>query len=292
MNVRARILWAMMRVWAWLPLRATQAVAHFLAPICARLPLRETKVARRNIAACFANMPANEREQLLRDCLAQTLMSLFELPSLWRADKAQMVNWIRSVENEDVFKQALASGQAVLIAAPHLGSWEVLNAYLSFHSKMALLYRPPKTQWLEDVLNKARCRFGATAIRADAAGVRQLLKHLEAGGTLGILPDQQPKVGEGGFAPFFGVPAMTMTLFAKMAQKKNVQVLIAYAERLPHGKGFDLHFAKADPTIIDATTLNANIETAARQLPAQYQWTYKRFSMRPSPDEPGFYAKR
>ena len=43
---------------------------------------------------------------------------------------------------------------------------------------------------------------------------------------VGILPDQQPKAGEGEFAPFFGKPALTMTLLGRLAQRSGAQVLL------------------------------------------------------------------
>ena len=115
-----------------------------------------------------------------------------------------------------------------------------------------------------------------------------MLRALKGGRLLGLLPDQQPKVGEGSFAPFFGVEALTMTLLSRLAARANVAVVFGFAERLPRGAGFRVHFLPA-PAGIDAedertalTALNAGIEACVRVCPAQYQWTYKRFSRRPA----------
>jgi hypothetical protein len=63
-------------------------------------------------------------------------------------------------------------------------------------------------------------------VRAEASGVRTLLKRLQKGGVVGILPDQQPKAGEGEFAPFFGKQALTMTLLGRLANRSGAQVLV------------------------------------------------------------------
>jgi KDO2-lipid IV(A) lauroyltransferase len=129
-------------------------------------------------------------------------------------------------------------------------------------------------------------------VRAEgAAGVRTLFKRLLVGGVVGILPDQQPKAGEGEFAPFFGTPALTMVLLSRLAQRTGATVLFAFAERLPRGEGFRMRFLPA-PEGIDAedlpaavAALNRGVENCVKIAPAQYQWAYKRYSIRPAGDE-------
>src|SRR5690606_33318011 len=110
------------------------------------------------------------------------------------------------------------------------------------------------------------------------------------GGVVGILPDQQPKAGEGVFAPFFGVQALTMSLLPRLAARTGATVLFAYCERIPapgSTPAFALRIEAAPEGIDDADTaagaqaLNAGVERIARRDPAQYQWTYKRYKLRP-----------
>jgi len=134
---------------------------------------------------------------------------------------------------------------------------------------------------------RARGALAPEQVRAEGAGVRTLYKRLQAGGTVGILPDQQPKQGDGEFAPFFGVPALTMVLLPRLAQRTGATVLFAFAERLPHGAGFRVRFraapdgiAAADlPTAVAA--LNRGVEECVQLAFEQYQWHYKRFQLRP-----------
>jgi KDO2-lipid IV(A) lauroyltransferase len=182
----------------------------------------------------------------------------------------------------------------VVIAAPHLGNWELLNQYLASRTPLTIVYRAPRRAALEAVLRRGRGAPGVTQVRAEAGAVRTLLRTLQQGGAVGILPDQQPKQGEGVFAPFFGIPAWTMTLLPRLAQRTGATVLFAFAERLADGGGFDVHFLPAPAGIDDpdparaAAALNAGVEACARRLPAQYQWTYKRFGMRPDGAAPHY----
>jgi KDO2-lipid IV(A) lauroyltransferase len=109
---------------------------------------------------------------------------------------------------------------------------------------------------------------------------------------VGILPDQQPKQGDGEFAPFFGVPALTMTLLGRLAHRTGAAVVFAYCERIDSGRdgapGFALRIEAAPEAVADAdpvvavAALNQALERIARRDPSQYQWTYKRYTLRPS----------
>src|SRR5690606_17232998 len=103
----------------------------------------------------------------------------------------------------------------------------------------------------EPLLVRVRGSLGAEQVRADGSGVRALYRRLAAGGMVGILPDQKPRRGEGVDAPFFGVPASTMVLLPRLAQRTGAQVLFAFAERLPRGAGYRVHILAAPKGIDD-----------------------------------------
>ncbi len=192
---------------------------------------------------------------------------------------------------------AIAAGRGVIVAAPHHGNWELLNQWLAWRTSLAILYRPPESAVVEGFLNLVRADHeqpGAeervTQVRAEGPAIRQLFKRLNDGGVVGILPDQQPKAGDGEFAPFFGVQALTMTLLGRLASRTGATVLFAWCERVDTHTGhpgFALHLQAAPPALSDpdpkvaVAALNAAVEAIARRDPAQYQWTYKRYTLRP-----------
>ena len=295
MNLAARLLYALLWLAGRLPLR----LAHWLGSgigACARIVgLREARVSRRNLELCFPAMTAGEREALLRTSLGETGRTLAETARCWTRPAPDNLALVREVENGALFDTALRSGRGVIVAAPHLGNWELLNQWLAHHTPLAIVYRPPRTAWMEALLRRARGHPNVTQVRAEAAGVRQLFRVLKEGGCVGILPDQQPKRGDGEFADFFGVPALTMTLLSRLAHKTDAIVLFAWAERLPASAGFRIRL-RAAPEGIDAdeaqqgvTALNAGVEACVREAPAQYQWSYKRFTIRPQGAGPNPY---
>jgi KDO2-lipid IV(A) lauroyltransferase len=145
---------------------------------------------------------------------------------------------------------------------------------------MTVLYRRPKQDWLAPLIEEGR---GANLklAPADLSGVRRLLKALKNGEAVGMLPDQVPGKGEGAWVPFFGRPAYTMTLAARLAET-GATVLLAYAERLHYGAGYHLKlFPLSAPLAGDldqrTTQLNREIEALIRLCPQQYLWGYNRY---------------
>jgi KDO2-lipid IV(A) lauroyltransferase len=95
------------------------------------------------------------------------------------------------------------------------------------------------------LINAGRSRGNMHIAPADVGGVRRLIKALRAREAVGMLPDQVPGSGEGAWLPFFGRPAYTMTLAARLSEVAGVTTLFAWAERLPGGAGFHLHLRPA-----------------------------------------------
>jgi KDO2-lipid IV(A) lauroyltransferase len=124
---------------------------------------------------------------------------------------------------------------------------------------------------------------------ADLSGVRRLIGALRKGEAVGLLPDQAPGAGEGKWLPWFGRPAYTMTLAARLSET-GAALIFAFAERLPAGRGYRLHFRGprtplVGDTLARAMQLNAEIEALVLECPQQYLWGYNRYK-RPAGAEP------
>ena len=290
-DLAAALLYALAWAVARLPWPLLRALADGMARLWIVLDAREARVTRRNLELIRADLDASAREALLHDILRTTARQAFETLRLWTRPAARNLADIAEVHGEALFDAALRSGEGLVVAAPHMGNWELLNQWLASKTPLAILYRPPESAVGEAFLRRVRANAGGQVeqVRAEAAGVRTLLKRLQRGGVVGILPDQQPKAGEGEFAPFFGKQALTMTLLGRLANRSGARVLLCWCERLP-GTGaprFALH-VQAAPTGVDAAdpaqavaALNAGVEAVARRDFAQYQWTYKRYTLRP-----------
>ena len=301
---QARLLVAATRLLGAMPWAVVYRLGDGIAALWRLGDARESRVARRNLELAFPQVTGDEREALHRRILRTTARQALETLKLWTRPPAQNLALIRQVHGGELYDQALAAGRGVIVAAPHFGNWELLNQWLASRGQIAIVYRPPDSAVGDEFLQQVRGVDNVRQVRAEGAAVRQLWKVLKDGGAVGILPDQQPKAGDGEFAPFFGVQALTMTLLSRLAERTGATVLVAYCERLGDGPDFALHFEPAPAAIASpdhlaaVTALNAAVEAVARRDPAQYQWTYKRYTLRPpgsgqiNPYERREWAKR
>jgi KDO2-lipid IV(A) lauroyltransferase len=287
----------LLRLGAILPLRLSHALGGAAGRLGARIDNRPRQLTEINLRVCFPELDAAAHQSLVRRSLAEDGKGFMELGAFWLRRRDRVLGLVREIHGLEHLEAGLESGDGVIVAAPHMGAWELLGLWLSTQAPMATLYRPPHDQGFESLLAGHRARFGAAQIAADRRGVKRLIQSLAAGHIVGILPDQQPNAGQGEFAPFFGIQALTMTLLPRLAQRTGAPVVFAWAERLPRARGFAIHIN--EPWRVDAdldaretaAELNRRVEAVARQCPEQYQWGYKRFAHRP-PGEPKIYPRK
>lgn len=288
-DVIASLLYATAALLARLPRRWLLCLADAIAALMQRFGARESVIAMRNLEIAYPDLPPGERATMQQAIVRTTLRQALETLCFWTHAHADNLKLIREHHGTALFDAALASGRGVIVAAPHYGNWELLNQWLAMRTPITVLYKAPESAIGEAFLRRVRADAPGrvTQVRAEGPAIRQLFKVLQGGGAVGILPDQQPKGGDGAFAPFFGVQAFTMTLLSRLAARTGATVLFAYCERIGEGSGFALHVeaAPADVSSADPATataaLNGAVERIARRDPRQYQWTYKRYTLRP-----------
>jgi len=233
---------------------------------------------RNNLAQALGE-PSRE---VVNRVVAETGRQMFELPYMWLRPQHEVLARIVRVEGEGLIDAARADGASVLILTPHLGCFEICGPYCSTHAPITILYRPPRKAALRPLMEMGRARGNVRLAPADVSGVRKLLKALRSGEMVGMLPDQAPKEGEGAWVPFFGKPAWTMTLAARLSEVKGVRVIMIWAERLPRGAGYVVHLS--EPVIpiegdLEArcVAINREMERLVRACPEQYLWAYNRY---------------
>ena len=237
-----------------------------------------------------SNMAQAGYSQYLSAAIAEAGKSIFELPFIWCADPAR-VSRHATVENWALVQTELDAGRGVVFLTPHLGCFEIVAQEIALRTELMVMYRPPKKDALKPLIEGARARKNLLLAPANMSGVRMLAKFLKKGQPIGLLPDQVPQEGEGVWATFFGRDAYSMTLPAKLAQLGNATVIVTYAERLPAGRGYVIHFVPFNQSLDGDTTSQAQaINTAMEQLiarnPTQYYWSYNRYKVPHGIDAP------
>jgi KDO2-lipid IV(A) lauroyltransferase len=223
---------------------------------------------------------------LLSRAIAEAGKGLLELPAIWLRPHETVAGWVVQVTGWDLVEAALARRCGIVFLTPHLGCFEITAQYYAYrapaNAPITVLYRSPKKKAVAPLMLAGRQRPNLRLASADLKGVRILLRALKHGEAIGILPDQAPGVGEGEWAEFFGRPAYTMTLAGRLAEASGAQVILAYAERLPQGRGYHLQLSAMPQPLAGespARTLNRALEGLIRLCPAQYGWGYHRYKV-------------
>ncbi len=244
--------------------------------------------------AAQAGIASTERRQ----AIAASGRMIAELPWLWlrplERALGERVRW----HDDALIASAIERGRGLVLLTPHLGCFEVTAQAIAerfgARATLTVMYRPARQPWLRELQRTARERPGLATAPANLAGVRQMVRALRRGEAIGLLPDQVPPEGLGVWAPFFGRPAYTMTLAARLVEQTGAALLLIWAERLSRGAGYAVRVVAAPSLPADATdasdatdaasrplacatTVNAAMEQLIRGCPQQYLWGYNRY---------------
>ena len=287
-----RIAQCLLRANARLPLSVNHALGIVIGTLFTWIPNKRIATCRTNIRRCFPELTRREQNRLVRRSMRHAGRAIVEAGRMWLRPPEENLALLKSVDGDEHIHDALANNRGVILATPHFGNWELAGSYISTHFPLTIMYLPSQMSGLDQLMHKGRESSGGTYVPADGSGVRALLKALNTGELIGLLPDQVPDEG-GVIAPFFGMPALSMNLLSKLAKKTNALVIFGFAERLSWAGGYRMHFLPPDEAITTAdmeesvARVNAQVEKCIRLHPDQYLWTYKRFKK----TEPGFYKK-
>ena len=286
---------AVLRLFSWITPRAAEIIAPFLAAIVWYSVPRLRRVTRINLKAVYPDMDAEERKRVGRASMTHYARGLFEAGMLWYWPLEKVLALFDKVQGFEHAQEAIDAGKGLIVAAPHCGSWEMLNLYLHSKGEAAILYKPSKHPDIDAILTDKRRRGGAEMVPATASGLRKMYKLLKEGLYVALLPDQEPTRGSGEFAPFFGIEALTGVLLPRMAHRAGAPVIFAVCERRKGGR-YCVHLFKPDDSIYSEnmrealTAVNQGIEKCIEVDREQYLWAYKRFRNRPE-GEPSFYKR-
>jgi len=267
----------LIRMLSLLPLPVLHGLGRFLGRCVYAFPGRYRERLRANAAqagytgAAFARRAAGEAGAMI-----------LETPKVW----LQTEKCLQRVSSSDdqVLAATLAEKRGILYLTPHLGCFEITARHTVGHGPITVMYRPPRHAALEPAMAQSRNMSGLRAVPANMQGVREFVRALKRGEAVGMLPDQVPSSGDGVWAPFFGRPALTMTLAGKLARQTGVAVLLIAGERLARGKGWRMHYLRLpeplpeDPQAL-AALINRSMETMIRRFPEQYLWSYNRYKV-------------
>lgn len=285
-KIRGIVAVALLRILSWFPFPVLQFLGNLQGYLSGILKSRHYHTIEANLLYCFPDWTSRQRAEFTRRNLQETAKTVMEMGAIWCWPCQKTENLIRDVQGRPLLDAALAKKRGVILLTPHLGNWEMVGFFAAQVANVTSLYAPAKIPALDRLIYTGRTRNGSTLVPTNAVGVKALFKALKAGEIVIMLPDQVPGEGSGVFAPFFGKPALTMTLLASLARRTGAEVLCCYGKRRSDRRGFDICLRPAPDSItaadevLAATAVNTAVEQCVNDCSEQYQWGYKRFRER------------
>jgi KDO2-lipid IV(A) lauroyltransferase len=290
----ARVLLAL---FAALPLSSAMRVGSVLARVGGFLPgLRRN--AERNLRLALPEISETERRKLLLGCFENLGRLLAVFSHFTKSNTAKLESLIET-EGLEHLVAAKQHGRGAILFTGHIGAWELTSFGLSmFGHPLSFLVRRIDNPKIEALVDRGRTHLGNRTIDKRSAA-REMIQILRRGDTLGILVDLNTLDREGIFVDFFGVPASTTFLVAKLALRTGADVLPVFApwnaERqhfvLKIGEPLPVERSDDEETDVRRLTqqLTSVVEEYVRAYPDQWLWIHRRWKTRP-PGEPEIYS--
>jgi KDO2-lipid IV(A) lauroyltransferase len=276
------------RLWAFrilggllerLPERVDVAVAESIFDVVGRAPAWQRSALRDNLATALAGGCADELDPVvLNRMLARSLIGYgrywaegAKLPAM---PTGEVTARIRFAEGGHHLRDAVARGKGVIMALPHIGSWEWGGMFLADigwpMTAVAERLEPPELfEWFAE----KRERMGLGIVPLDDGAGGAVAKVLRAGGVVGLLSDRDLQ-GNGVQVELFGRPTTAPGGPATLAFRTGATLLCA---AVYSGPGRDHHVIVTPP--VDTTRqggLRADVARVTQDVTTELGWLIRR----------------
>jgi KDO2-lipid IV(A) lauroyltransferase len=267
-----------------LPHGASRRIGAALGGFAYRFDRRRRRIARGNLAHAFPEKSAAERERIVAACFRHFGAAFVDALSALRFDLAELCRRTTIAGIEHVVA-ADERGRGVIFLGAHFGDWEIIHPTVARASgPIASVGRPPDNPHVARIVEQLRTRFGNRSLEKRGA-VREMFRLLRAGGRLGLLLDQRVRASEAIAVPFFGRPAWTSPIVARLAAKTGAAIVPVFGDHRPGGRyAVEFHPAllagvRDDPEAAFELTARclAVGEAVIRTAPEKWLWLHDRW---------------
>lgn len=276
---------------ARLPLPVLVGLGKWFGRLAYPLARSRRHITHVNLALCFPQQTPEARDRLARLIFVHAGVSLFEMMVAW-LNPAKPLRQRFTLSGFEHLEAAVAEGRGVVLVGAHFSCIDIISQALSEAADIDVMYRPNKDPVWEWLQVRGRGHYFDGVIARD--DTRQTLRRLKAGRVVWYAADQDYGRKHSVFAPFFGIPAATITATARLARFNQSPVLFMRQHRDLENLTWEIAISPAldgfpsGDDIADASHINGIIEQAVRLHPEQYLWMHRRFKTRP-PGEPQLY---
>lgn len=289
----SRLTVALLWLLHWLPLPVLALVGQGLGLVLYAVVGTRRRIVQVNLAFCFPEASDRERRGIARSHFRMLGRSIVERGILWWGSPRRLERLVR-VEGADKLRALLDAGRPVIMMTPHFVGLDAGGTAITMRFDLVSIYARQKNPVFDRWLLHGRSRFGDQLLLSRDQGVRATIKAMRSGRPFYYLPDLNFRTRDAIFAPFFGVPAWTITGLSRLARAAGASVVSCTTRMLDGGRGYVVELGDpwpdfpSDDVIADTERMNREIEALVRRQPEQYHWVHRRFKTRP-PGEPKPY---
>jgi Kdo2-lipid IVA lauroyltransferase/acyltransferase len=270
--------------------RARTRLANVVGDLLWWTVVPRRRIALTNLRLCFPEWSEAERRAVARRTFRNMARAVFDHSLLALAPREQLIEYVRAEGLEHLHDPA---NRPLILVAPHFVGLDAGGLRTSIELKAATIYARQRNRAWNDWVLGIRARFNTPLLIArEGFDLRAAIRAMKAGLPFYYLPDQDYGAQHSIFVPFFGTPAATIPMVARLAKMTGAKVVMAVSEMTDDGYVLHLEPPWLDfPSASveeDTARMNREIERWVRRLPAQYLWTHRRFKSRP-PGSPSPY---
>ncbi|WP_082146594.1 LpxL/LpxP family Kdo(2)-lipid IV(A) lauroyl/palmitoleoyl acyltransferase [Marinobacter subterrani] len=277
---------------AQLPVRLQWWLGKLVGLLAWRVARSRRHITEVNIRLCFPDLTEAQQAALVRKAFIANGIGLLELGIAWFRNPARLTG-ITRVHGLEHFEKALETGHGVLLLGGHYSTLDLGGSLVTEYINADVMQRDHNNPLMNAVMTRARSRRYGTVL--GARDLRGLLRSLKNNRAVWYATDQDYGRKDIVFAPFFGIPAGTITATSRIAERSGCKVIPFSHFRREVRPGYDIYFHPplenfpSGDDLKDATRVNAVIEQEIRKAPDQYLWMHRRFKTRPDINDPGLY---
>ena len=273
-----------------MPVRWSMTTGRWLGDLAHVVARNLRRTGELNLKLAFPDKSDEERDRILRGSFASMGRQLGLFSHFSSADSESLLS-LTEWEGLENLEAAKTNNQPVILFTGHVGAWELSSFGLSLRGhSLSFLVRRIDNPKVEDFVERSRTRFGNQSVDKRGAA-RPMLNILKSGGTLGLLVDLNTLDDEAIFVDFFGVPASTTFMLAKLALRTGPVVLPIFVPWDEKRGKYKIHILpqvsvertgneQEDVRVLTAKLTNI-VENYIRCYPEQWLWIHKRWKTRP-----------
>lgn len=270
--------------WVYAPWLIQRSLGRALGRLLWKALKSRRKTTLTNLRVCYPGLSEAEYQRMGLEVFENMAIGIFESLTAWYNPKR--FNGKVSISGLEHLQQAQAEQRGILLLGLHSTLLDAGGLLCSYYFTPDVVYRPHNNPMLDWLIYRSRHTIYDQQI--DRNNIRLLVRRLKDKKIIWYSPDQDFGLKQGVMAPFYGVPAATVTAQRRLVTMTNAAVMSVHFYRQDDQKPhYRLHITPAlqnypsSDEVADATTCNQLIEQQLNLSPTQYMWFHRRFKTRP-----------